>query len=313
MNLCKNCSETHVSRFKNCALPHVERVREADRCVHVVYTALIGAYDDFEAFSAAHEPYRRPGVCYVAIVDAVRSNRSSSYWNAIVRPTLSMSNARSAHLLKPLALFLFPLANWIVYLDAKTTLTAPPVGWIREASGGAAGLVVLRHPHNPIEYAADGLVREIVQERRWVARRRRANWKTDVQDVDRLAQRYCALGPMCRIGDVIESSLMAWNSRYRPSTPMRALACAWFREVFETSQREQLSFPFVVDALGAREHVRYLPSKLYRRHWGFMPHLACTASGVCKPEPAHAHAGASRSLRAPLKKTAAAETPSAAK
>ena len=135
----------------------------------------------------------------MAIVDAVRSNRSS-YWNAIVRPTLSVSNARSAHLLKPLALFLFPLANWIVYLDAKTTLTAPPVGWIREASGGAAGLVVLRHPHNPIEYAADGLVREIVQERRWVARRRRANWKTDVQDVDRLAQRYCALGPMCRIG-----------------------------------------------------------------------------------------------------------------
>ncbi len=309
MIFCKNCSKTHASLL-DCTLPHVERVREADRCVHVVYTALIGAYDDFEAFSRAHEPYRQPGVCYVAIMDAIRSNRTD-YWKKIVRQKWDVSNARSAHLLKPLALFLFPLANWIIYLDAKTTLTAPPVVWMREASGGEAGLVVLRHPHRPIEYAADGLAREIVQERRWVARRRRANWKHDVLDIDRLAQRYCALGPLCQIGDVIESSLMAWNSYYRPSAPMRLLACAWFREVLEASQREQLSFPFVVSALGAREHVRYLPSKMYRRSWGWLQHLDCTASGVCKTEPAHA--GTSSSLRAPLKKTTAAETPSAAK
>ena len=103
----------------------------------------------------------------------------------------------------------------------------------------AALLYVLRHPHGLVGTAEDGLVREINAERRWVIKRRRQHWQSDVADIDQLAARYCATAPLCRIGNVVETSLMVWRGGAAHGQ-LSSLACHWFHEIHHGSQREQL-------------------------------------------------------------------------
>jgi hypothetical protein len=282
---CARCANTTTPLSPECAAPPFHVLRETLACRRVVYTALIGPYDHFEAFADAHAPQRAPGVCYVAVVDALRE-RNYSYWRPAVLPRLFPGDAaRSAHVLKSVPLQLFPHADWVLYMDAKTTLAMPAptlVGrWLR--SNGQKALHVLRHPHGLVGTARDGLVREFAAERSWLLKRRRGNWQTDVGDLDAQRRRYCDTASLCRIGDVVETSLMVWSTAAAgKAAALDLLACHWFYQICFGSQREQLSLPYVVHALDASRHVRYVPHAHYRRYWGWLDHRSCNAKGVCK-------------------------------
>ncbi len=279
---CARCANTTTPLSTECPhRPVVSAPRLTLACRRVVYTALVGQYDNFEAFADAHAPQRAPGVCYVAVVDALRK-RNYSYWLPVVLPRLfPREAARSAHVLKSLPLQLFPRADWVLYMDAKTTLAMPAptlVGrWLR--SGGQ--LHVLRHPHGWVGTARDGLVREFAAERNWLIRRRREQWQIDVADLDAQRRRYCNAAPLCQIGNVVETSLMVWSAGARAA--LRRIACHWFSHIATGSQREQLSLPYVVHALAyASRHVHYVPHAQYRWYWGWLDHHSCNSKGVCK-------------------------------
>jgi len=289
---CSACARRTRPLARNCAVDvgAVQPVVGLGRpCTTVLYTALIGAYDDFHAFAAAHREHRVVGteVCYVALVDAVRG-QSFSYWKPVlVRPLFPDQPARSAHLLKTVPFQLFPRAEWIVYIDAKTTLSVPVTVWISRLhrTNATRPLHVLRHPHRAIGTARNGLVREIGAERHWVEKRRRSRWAEDVADIDALAARYCAAAPLCSIGNVVESSLIVWHavpSTLAQSRALHRLACHWYHEVRNGSQREQLSFPYVVHASNASRLVHYVEHEEYKRHWGWLDHRGCDASGKCR-------------------------------
>ena len=174
---------------------------------------------------------------------------------------------------------LFPEAGWVVYIDAKTKLHMPAPLWIdrnpdapERRDAGALGRAPLR-ANPPARLGRNGrrrgLVREINAERRWVIKRRRQHWKSDVADIDQLAVRYCATAPLCRIGHVVETSLMVWRGGAAHGQ-LSNLACHWFHEIYHGSQREQLSFPYVVQALGLRQHVHYIAHADYKQHWGWL-------------------------------------------
>ena len=280
---CARCANTTIPLSTDCAAPPVNAIRATLACRMVVYTALIGPYDDFEAFADKHAPQRAPGVCYVAVVDALRE-RNYSYWLPVVVPRLfPREAARSAHALKSVPWQLFPRADWVLYIDAKTTLAVSAPAWVAHLlqSNGRAALHVLRHPHGSVGTARDGLVREFDAERRWLIKRQREHWKADVADLDAQQGRYCNSAPLCRIGDVVETSLMVWSTAVTPRGVLRRLACHWFHQIRTGSQREQLSLPYVVHALGASSHVHYVPHAHYRQYWGWLDHRSCNAKGVC--------------------------------
>ena len=271
-----------------CDPPPIEPIREARMCSTVMYTALIGRYDDFSAFAGHHSRHRAESVCYIVLLDEKRANGNYTYWlPVVVRPLFLNQPARSAHILKSVPFQLFPEADWVVYIDAKTKLHMPVPTWIDRmrrsdempARSGAL-LYVLRHPHGLVGTAEDGLVREINAERRWVIKRRRQHWQSDVADIDQLAARYCATAPLCRIGNVVETSLMVWRGGAAHGQ-LSSLACHWFHEIHHGSQREQLSFPYVVQALGLRQHVHYVAHADYKQHWGWLDHSSCDSKGAC--------------------------------
>lgn len=299
---CAACANTTVPLRPHCVPPPVQPLRASLRCRAVVYTALIGPYDDFERFANAHAPQvdadaanaqktkqpqktkktKKPSTCYVAVVDALRG-RNYSYWTPAVVPRLfPREAARSAHALKSVPWQLFPRAEWVLYIDAKTTLSVPAPIWVDRMRhmDERARLHVLRHPHGTIGTASNGLVREIAAERRWVLKRRREHWLADVGDIDAQERRYCAYAPLCAIGGVAETSLMLW--RRTATRALHRLACHWYHEIRTGSQREQLSFPYVVHALGVQSHVHYVAYDSYRRYWGWLDHRACDAKGVCR-------------------------------
>ena len=281
---CARCANTTTPLNTGCPTPPITSAPSATlACRRVVYTALVGPYDSFEAFADAHAPQRAPGVCYVAVVDALRK-RNYSYWLPVVLPMFFPGEAaRSAHALKSVPLLLFPRADWVLYMDAKTTLDMPAptlVGrWLR--SNGQ--LHVLRHPHGRVGTARDGLVREFTAERNWLIKRRREHWETDVADLDAQRGRYCDTAPLCQIGNVVETSLMVWSIAAGTRAALQRIACHWFSHISTGSQREQLSLPYVVHALAdASRHVHYVPYAQYRRYWGWLDHRFCNAKGVCK-------------------------------
>ena len=161
--------------------------------------------------------------------------------------------ARSAHALKSVPWQLFPRADWVLYMDAKTTLavSAPALVVRLLQSNGRAALHVLRHPHWGSYH--DGLVRAFAAERRWLINRRREHWKADVADFDAQQGRYCNAPPLCRIGDVVEASLMVWSTAVMPRGVLRRLASHWFHQIRTGSQREQSSLPYAVHALGVHK------------------------------------------------------------
>ena len=135
-------------------------------------------------------------MCYVAVVDALRK-RNYSYWLPVVVPRLfPREAARSAHALKSVPWQLFPRADWVLYMDAKTTLavSAPALVVRLLQSNGRAALHVLRHPH--WGSYNDGLVRVFAAARRWLLHRRREHWKADVADFDAQQGRYCNAAPL---------------------------------------------------------------------------------------------------------------------
>lgn len=285
---CNRCANVTKPLPLPCDPPPIEPIREARMCSTVMYTALIGRYDDFSAFAGHHSRHRAESVCYIVLVDEKRANGNYTYWlPVVVRPLFLNQPARSAHILKSVPFQLFPEADWVVYIDAKTKLHMPVPTWIDRmrrsdempARSGAL-LYVLRHPHGLVGTAEDGLVREINAERRWVIKRRRQHWQSDVADIDQLAARYCATAPLCRIGNVVETSLMVWRGGAAHGQ-LSSLACHWFHEIHHGSQREQLSFPYVVQALGLRQHVHYVAHADYKQHWGWLDHSSCDSKGAC--------------------------------
>ncbi len=290
---CATCANATAPLNAHCVSPPVQPIRAALRCRAVMYTALIGPYDDFSVFAKAHDQYvvSDPSMCYVAVVDALRG-RNYSYWRPAVVPRLFPHEAaRSAHALKAVPWQLFPRADWVLYIDAKTTLGTPAPVWVGRMRHLAdrTALYVLVHPHGSIGTAPNGLVREFAAERHWVLKRRREHWQTDVAAIDAQQSHYCAVAPLCRIGGVAETSLMLWHRAESLAddgvAPLRALhrlACHWYHEIRTGSQREQLSLPYVVHALGAQPLVHYVPYESYRRYWGWLDHRACDAKGVCK-------------------------------
>ena len=277
---CARCANTTTPLSTECAAPPFHALRATLACRRVVYTALAGPYDNFEAFADAHAPRRAPGVCYVAVVDALRG-RNYSYWLPAVLPRrFPREAARSAHALKSAPLQLFPRADWVLYMDAKTTLAMPAPTLVGHWLRSSGQLHVLRHPHRLVGTAHDGLVREFAAERSWLIKRRREHWRSDVADLDAQRRRYCDAAPLCRIGDVVETSLMLWSIAVSRDA-LRRLACHWYHQMRAGSQREQLSLPYVVHALDASRHVHYVPHAHYHRYWGWLDHRACNAKGVC--------------------------------
>ena len=145
---CARCANTTTPLSTECpARPIVSAPRETLACHRVVYTALVGPYDNFEAFADAHAHRRAPDVCYVAVVDALRK-RNYSYWLPIVLPRLFPDDAaRSAHALKSLPLQLFPRADWVLYMDSKTTLAMPAPTLVGRWLQSNGQLHVLHHPN----------------------------------------------------------------------------------------------------------------------------------------------------------------------
>lgn len=195
-------------------------------------------------------------------MDALDFN--TTYWTPVQLPELPFprSVARSAHLLKSIPYQLFPQSSWVAYMDSKTILRSDVSLWV-EALGRShpnKEIFVLRHPQ--VGERADGLWREFAGERNWVLRRKQGDYASDAADIDRMAAAFCRAGPLCQIGGVIETSLMAW--RGRPSATTLALSRMWRDAISSYSQREQLSFPFIARALGADQTVvAYIPKEEY--------------------------------------------------
>ena len=258
---------------------------EASGCAVVLYTIVFGGYDDSRSFVmsqplAADETSRAAQVCRFIFSDIPRP--SVGPWRTVLVSPLPFPNnsARSAHALKTVPWQLFPEAEAVLYMDGKTVVDLTPLQLVARmgAPAGSAPLTVLRHPLiDPGRYT-HGWLEEFAKERGAIDGRRRPGWQGDLRDLDLALGTYCAEGGMCNVMAVPESSLLMWH---RPADDCRGrtlarrvalLQCAWLGEVTHLSQREQLSFPYVVSHVQAQHAIRWLQPKEYIGWWGWRAH-----------------------------------------
>eukprot|EP00965_Chrysotila_dentata_P231644 6198479-Pleurochrysis_carterae.AAC.1 len=282
-------------------------------CDMVMYTVILGAYDALDIFiekqpadlGAAELPGK---LCRFALVDKATiakskergyTKKSRKAWHpfAINPLPFPSSKQRSAHGFKAAPWLLFPTAEWIIYLDGKIILQQPVRHMLSNftALPGKTSLFVLLHPHVIGPRHESPLLEEIVAEKAWITRRKREDFARDVADINHLLRLYCNADlnaryelDICQTSPVIESSLMVWRQP-RPSSScaaaqklqMELLQCLWLTEIALVSQREQLSFPYVVDVLKAESSIHYIPPEEYKRFWGWRDHKECDARGRC--------------------------------
>ena len=130
----------------------------------------------------------------------------------------------------------------------------------------ARAQVVLRHPVVGNEsFHRSGLLLETGNEQQSIISRANEDFESDARDVDLLRSLYCGpTQPCAEWGGVIESSLLMWQRCAGLSAYIEALQCAWFNEIALVSQREQLSFTFVMDTLRLRSIIRPIGRCEYR-------------------------------------------------
>ena len=252
----------------------------AEGCSTVVLTALIGGLDGLR--QPRTPPTKEMAGCYFAFVDraaaaaSLRRKPTSSPVTPATLPTVGVwrlltlggnlpfgENARrNSRVPKMLPHRFFPHAEFCVWVDAKLQLQmAPEVmvdRFLRTPGAGFAALRNLRKQTIGHEYAwisswmCPSATRHIAASA--ACAEVQAQWQVYAQE-----RRGEAAWQSRTV--VIEGALLLMDLR---ATATLCLLCSWFNEYALFSERDQLSFAYVLHAQRAQPRVSLLPRRL---HW----------------------------------------------
>ena len=222
------------------------------------------------------EALLRPTHCFrvdtetLAVLNATVSNGSYGGWSLLALPDpppFPGSPPRLAHSMKMLSMQLFPRAHTTLYMDAKVKLRHPVEEVLGDiANRTSAPIVMMEHPFRSPSANGHRLEFAATIERLKVIESGDA-LRLDIEDVRRQEQEYWST--FTNQPGMADSCFIVQQRRAKhgPSPKWRQhlaaihwLECAWFTELRMFSHREQLSLPFVVDALGLRKFVYLLPT-----------------------------------------------------
>ena len=163
--------------------------------------------------------------------------------------------------MKMLAMQLFPAARATVYFDAKVALRYSVEEVLnRIAKQTDAPYVTVEHPfRSPL---ASGSAQEFASTagRLGVTESGDA-LAADLADLRRQEAAYRGL--LTNQPGLADTCFLVQQRGHgfgQRAAALQWLECCWFNELRLYSHREQLSLPFVIDALGVRKHVHVLPT-----------------------------------------------------
>lgn len=262
-------------------------------CAIVLFTVIVGHSDTLSTIPADEPSSDERSICAIALLDAQSAlpadagaelpnalQSGPSTWFRFSLPKMPMfaSAGRAAHSMKAAMLSLFPSADWVVYADGKTVLNVPPRALIHRLTAlTSLPLIVFQHPWN------DSPELEGKYSRIRVRYQHRSAWQNDITDIRRVEALYRREGAYNNQPGMLDAFVIAQqrmpSSRQlavlrgatgleRPAhrTLLQAFECAWFCEIALLSMREQVSFYYVLDMLGARRHTFVVPALLYLRN-----------------------------------------------
>jgi hypothetical protein len=226
-----NCRlEGHREGYFKAAVAHGANLD----CRIVVLTVMFGASDSVLADLPPGRRAARYKRCNVALIDVAALN-TSAHWTLVATRGPFAFGPRDSRIPKILSHFIFPNAEFIVYIDANRRLLIDPEDLVREHFVNSSTLLLAEKHHK-----RDTFEQEM-----------RAVFANGFEGARLLAYQQWVY----QQHHITMNNLLYGGFRMqRKSTVVNAFACLWFSHFMSHSQRDQLSLIRVVHELDLLAH-----------------------------------------------------------